>query len=297
MKQVLLLISLGFLFSQTEVDTTKKLPVFDLSKGFNIPGIIPKNMPMANQFVLFPHEIEEIKQTARDYDPEPVTKDDLVIMETNRGTMQLKFFPDVAPKHCRNFKKLANSGFYDRTAFHRIIPGFMIQGGDINSRDNDPKNDGLGGPGWTVDAEFNDISHKRGVLSMARSKDPNSAGSQFFICVADSPHLDGAYTAFGEVIENVHVADHIVKTPTEYMQAKRMSKESIPDGEDPDNWITLRDSKTGQKLYSKVPKFKKKSDYEYEMRNKMNSDRPSLPLTIMKLRVLKESEIQDTQAE
>ena len=203
----------------------------------------------------------------------------------------------MAPKHCRNFKKLANSGFYDKTAFHRIIPGFMIQGGDINSRDNDPKNDGQGGPGWTVDAEFNDISHKRGVLSMARSKDPNSAGSQFFICVADSPHLDGDYTAFGEVIENVHVADHIVKTPTEYMQAKRMSKESIPDGEDPDNWITLRDSKTEQKLYSKVPQFKKKADYEYEMRNKMNSNRPSLPLTIVKLRVLKESEIQDTQAE
>ena len=132
---------------------------------------------------------------------------------------------------------------------------------------------------------------------MARSKDPNSAGSQFFICVADSPHLDGKYTAFGEVIENVHVADHIVKTPTEYMQAKRMSKENIPDGEDPDNWITLRDIKTGKKLYSKVPQFKKKADYEYEMRNKMNSDRPSLPLTIVKLRVLKESEIQDPQAE
>ena len=296
MKQILIFIWVGVLFSQTEVDTTKKLPIFDLSKGFNIPGIIPKNM-LANQLLLYPKEIEAIKQKARDYNPEPVTKDDLVIMETNRGTMKLKLFPDVAPKHCRNFKKLANSGYYDRTTFHRIIPGLMIQGGDINSRDNDPKNDGLGGPGWTVDAEFNDISHKRGVLSMARSKDPNSAGSQFFICVADSPHLDGAYTAFGEVIENMHVADHIVKTPTEYMQAKRMSKESIPDGEDPDNWITLRDSKTGQKLYSKVPQFKKKEDYEYEMRNKMNSDRPSLPLTIVKLRVLKESDVQDIQAE
>ena len=188
-------------------------------------------------------------------------------------------------------------GFYDKTSFHRIIPGFIIQGGDINSRDNDPKNDGEGGPGWTVDAEFNEISHKRGVLSMARSRDPNSAGSQFFICVADAPHLDGKYTAFGEVIENVHVVDHIVKTPTEYMQAKRMSKESIPNGEDPDNWITLRDSKTGQKLYSKVPQFKKKTDYEYEMRNKIKSDRPSLPLTIIKLRVTKQAKTQDTQTE
>ena len=295
MKQVLLLISLGFLFSQTNVDTTNKLPVFNLSKGFNIPGIIPKNMPMANQFVLLPHEIEEIKQKARDYDPQPVTKDDLVIIETNRGTMKLKLFPDVAPKHCRNFKKLANSGYYDRTAFHRIIPGFMIQGGDINSRDNDPKNDGLGGPGWTVDAEFNNISHKRGVLSMARSKDPNSAGSQFFICVADSPHLDGDYTAFGEVIENVHVADHIVNTPTEYMQAKQMSKENIPTGEDPDNWITLQDPKTRKKLYCKVPQLKKKSDYEYEMRKKIKSDRPALPLTIVKIRIGLQSDSKDSQ--
>ena len=297
MKQILLLISCGLLISQAEIDTTKKLPVFDLSKGFNTPGIIPKNMPLANQYVLLPHEIEAIKQNARDYNPEPVTKDDIVVLETNRGTMRLKLFHDVAPKHCKNFKKLANSSYYDRTAFHRIIPGFMIQGGDINSRDNDPKNDGQGGPGWTVDAEFNDIPHKRGILSMARSRDPNSAGSQFFICVADSPHLNGQYTAFGEVIENVHVVDHIVKTPTEYMQAKRMSRESIPDGEDPDNWITLRDQKTGQKLYSKVPQVRKKTDYEFEMRNKMNSDRPSLPLTIVKLRVIKQSEVPDTQAE
>ena len=298
MKQVLLLISLGLLFSQAEIDTTEKLPVFDFSKGFNIPGIIPKQMPIANKLALLPYEIEAIKQKARNYDPEPVTNDDIVIMETNRGTMKLKLFPDVAPRHCRNFKKLANSGFYDGTAFHRIIPGFMIQGGDINSRDNDPKNDGQGGPGWKVDAEFNNISHKRGILSMARSRDKNSAGSQFFICVADAPHLDGAYTAFGEVIEKVHVADHIVKTPTEYDQAKRLSKESIPDGEDPDNWIKLRDQKTGQKLFSKVPQFKKKSDYEYEMRNKiMNSNRPSLPLTIVTLRVIKQSEIQETQAE
>ena len=297
MKYILLLISLGLLFSQAIIDTTKKLPVLDLSKSLNIPGIIPKKMSMANHFVLLPHEIEEIKQKSRDYTPEAVTKDDLVIMETNRGIMKLKLFPEVAPKHCRNFKKLANSGYYDRTAFHRIIPGFMIQGGDINSRDNDPKNDGHGGPGWTVDAEFNDISHKRGILSMARSRDPNSAGSQFFICVADSPHLDGQYTTFGEVIENVHVVDHIVKTPTEYMQAKRVSRESIPEGEDPDNWITLRDQKTGQKLYSKVPQLRNKTDYEYEMRIKMNSDRPSLPLTILKLRVITQSKNQKTQVE
>ena len=297
MKNLLILLLSGYLFSQAKTDTTGKFPVFDLSKGFNIPGVIPKDLPLANQLGLFPREIEAIKQKAKEFNPDPVTKDDLVIMETSRGTMKLKLFPDVAPKHCNNFKKLANSGFYDGTTFHRIIPGFMIQGGDINSRDNDPKNDGQGGPGWSIDAEFNELPHKRGVLSMARSSDPNSAGSQFFICVQDASHLDGKYTAFGEVIEEVHVVDHIVKTPTDYIQAKRMSRESIPDGEDPDNWITLRDQKTKQKLYSKVPQFKKKTDYEYEMRNKINSDRPSLPLTIVKLRVLKESETQDTPAE
>ena len=292
-KIVILIILAGLLFSQAEKDTVKKIPYFDLSKGFNIPGIIPKNMPLANQFVLFPHEIEAIKQKAKDYTPEPVSEDDIVILETNRGTMKLKLFPDVAPNHCKNFKKLANSGFYDKTAFHRIIPGFMIQGGDINSRDNDPKNDGHGGPGWTVDAEFNEISHKRGILSMARSADPNSAGSQLFICVADAPHLDGQYTVFGEVIEKVHIVDHIVNTSTEYDQAIRLSKESIPEGEDPDNWITLKDPKTKKKLYSKIPQYKKKSDYEYEMRNKIKSDKPSLVLTIEKVRVIKKSEMKD----
>ena len=293
MKKIIILILTGLLFSRAEQDTVKKIPYFDLSKGFNIPGIIPKNMPLANQFVLFPHEIEAIKQKAKDYIPEPVSEDDIVILETNRGTMKLKLFPDVAPNHCKNFKKLANSGFYDKTAFHRIIPGFMIQGGDINSRDNDPKNDGHGGPGWTVDAEFNEISHKRGILSMARSADPNSAGSQFFICVADALHLDGKYTVFGEVIEKVHIVDHIVNTPTEYDQAIRLSKESIPEGEDPDNWITLKDPKTKKKLYSKIPQYKKKTDYEYEMRKKIKSDKPALALTIEKVRVLKRSEMEN----
>ena len=293
MKKIIILILTGLLFSRAEQDTVKKIPYFDLSKGFNIPGIIPKNMPLANQFVLLTYEIESIKQKAKDYSPEPVSEDDIVILETNRGTMKLKLFPDVAPNHCKNFKKLANSGFYDKTTFHRIIPGFMIQGGDINSRDNDPKNDGHGGPGWTVDAEFNEISHKRGILSMARSTDPNSAGSQFFICVADAPHLDGQYTVFGEVIEKVHIVDHIVNTPTEYDQAIRLSKESIPEGEDPDNWITLKDPKTKKKLYSKIPQYKKKTDYEYEMRKKIKSDKPALALTIEKVRVLKKSEMEN----
>ena len=288
MKKIIILILFSLLFTQIQKDSVNKVPNVDFSKGFNIPGIIPEKIPyMAHEVFLFPEEIEAIKQKAKSFIPSSVTKNDVVVLETNRGIMKLKLFPEIAPKHCLNFKKLANSGFYDGTAFHRIIPGFMIQGGDINSRDNDPDNDGQGGPGWTVDAEFNDIKHKRGVLSMARSRNPNSAGSQFFICVADSPHLDGKYTAFGEVIENFHVIDHIVNTPTNYIQAKRMSRKVIPNGEDPNDWITFRDTKTGERLYSKIPQYKKKADYEYEMRKKINSDRPSLPLTIEKIRVEK----------
>ena len=293
MKKIILIIIVGFLMGEANSDSLKvdgekpKIPIgFDLSKGFNIPGLIPKNLIPGTKTFLFPHEIEVIKEAAKNFNPEPVTEDDIVIMETTRGTMKLKLFPNVAPNHCKNFKKLANSGFYDKTKFHRIIPGFMIQGGDINSRDNDGKNDGHGGPGWTVNAEFNDIPHKRGILSMARSSDPNSAGSQFFICVADAPHLDGKYTVFGEVIDKVHIVDHIVNTPTENSQAIMMSKESIPDGEDPDDWITLKDPKTKKKLYSKIPKNMRKTDYEYDMRNKIKSDKPAIQVIIEKVRVV-----------
>tara|TARA_B110000116_G_scaffold255969_1_gene254746 strand:- start:222 stop:1145 length:924 start_codon:yes stop_codon:yes gene_type:complete len=294
MKKILLFMIVGFLMGEGVSDSLKvdsekpKLPIgLDLSKGFNIPGLIPKNLTSGIKMYLFPHEIEIIKEAAKNFNPEPVTNDDIVIMETNRGTMKLRLFPDVAPNHCKNFKKLANSGFYDKTKFHRIIPGFMIQGGDINSRDNDGKNDGHGGPGWTIDAEFNEISHKRGILSMARSADPNSAGSQFFICVTDAPHLDGQYTVFGEVIDKVHIVDHIVNTTTEHSQAVMMSKESIPDGEDPDDWITLKDPKTKNKLYSKIPKNMRKTAYEYDMRNKIKSDKPAIPVFIEKVRVIK----------
>jgi peptidyl-prolyl cis-trans isomerase B (cyclophilin B) len=293
MKKIILIFIVGFLMGEANSDSLKvdgekpKIPIdFDLSKGINIPGLDPKNLNSGMKTFLFPYEIEIIKEAAKNFNPEPVTDDDIVIIETTRGTMKLKLFPNDAPNHCKNFKKLANSGFYDKTKFHRIIPGFMIQGGDINSRDNDGKNDGHGGPGWTVNAEFNDIPHKRGILSMARSSDPNSAGSQFFICVADAPHLDGKYTVFGEVIDKVHIVDHIVNTPTENSQAIMMSKERIPDGEDPDDWITLKDPKTKKKLYSKIPKNMSKTDYEYNMRNKIKSDKPAIPVIMEKVRVV-----------
>ncbi|MCL4491892.1 MAG: peptidylprolyl isomerase [Nitrospiraceae bacterium] len=139
------------------------------------------------------------------------------VIETKFGDIELKFFPDAAPNHVNNFIELAKKGFYDGTTFHRIIPGFMIQGGDPNSKDPDKSKHGMGGPGYTVKAEFNEKSHKRGILSMARSANPDSAGSQFFICVADSTFLNRQYTVFGEVVSGMDVVDKIVSQPRDRM--------------------------------------------------------------------------------
>jgi cyclophilin family peptidyl-prolyl cis-trans isomerase len=135
------------------------------------------------------------------------------VIETKFGNIELAFFPDVAPNHVNNFIELAKKGFYDGTTFHRVIPGFMIQGGDPNSKDPDKSKHGMGGPGFNVKAEFNNKPHKRGTLSMARAASPDSAGSQFFICVSDSPFLDRQYTVFGEVTSGMEVADKIVSQP------------------------------------------------------------------------------------
>jgi cyclophilin family peptidyl-prolyl cis-trans isomerase len=135
------------------------------------------------------------------------------VIKTPYGNMTLEFFPEKAPNHVKNFLDLAKKGFYDGCTFHRVIPGFMIQGGCPNSKQDASGTPGTGGPGYNVDAEFNDISHKRGILSMARSQDPNSAGSQFFVVVKDSLFLDGQYTAFGRVVDGMDAADKIVALP------------------------------------------------------------------------------------
>ncbi|GJM04619.1 MAG: peptidylprolyl isomerase [marine bacterium B5-7] len=132
------------------------------------------------------------------------------VIETKFGDIELRFFPGDAPKHVENFLTLAKSGFYNGTIFHRVIPGFMIQGGDPNTKGTDKSLYGTGGPDHSVPAEFNKRPHKRGILSMARSQDPNSAGSQFFIVVQDSKFLDGQYTVFGEVTKGMEIADKIV---------------------------------------------------------------------------------------
>ena len=146
------------------------------------------------------------------------------------GVMKAELYPDIAPNTVNNFISLVQSGFYDGTIFHRVIPGFMIQGGD-------PEGSGMGGPGYCIKGEFsqngfqNDLIHTRGVLSMARTMDPDSAGSQFFIMVDDAPHLDGAYAAFGKVIEGLDTADAIVGAKRDYSdrprQDQRMKKVTV----------------------------------------------------------------------
>src|SRR5712692_4934516 len=134
-------------------------------------------------------------------------------IETNFGKIVFELLPDLAPETVRNFTKLAKSSFYDGTLFHRVIPGFMIQGGDPNTKKPDKSKWGLGGPGYTIKAEFNSNSHLRGIVSMARATDPNSAGSQFFIVTTDSTFLDRQYTVFGHVQQGMNVADKIVNLP------------------------------------------------------------------------------------
>ena len=138
---------------------------------------------------------------------------ELAVIETTLGDIELELQNDIAPGHVKNFKDLAEKGFYDGTTFHRVIPGFMIQGGDPNTKSDDRSSHGMGGPGYTIKAEFSSTPHTRGVLSMARSQDPDSAGSQFFVVVKDSSFLDNQYTAFGRVTKGMEVVDKIVSVP------------------------------------------------------------------------------------
>ena len=136
-----------------------------------------------------------------------------VIIKTDFGSIKFSLPPDIAPETVRNFLELAKSGFYNGTLFHRVIPGFMIQGGDPNTKNPDKNMWGQGGPGFNLKAEFSPRSHLRGIVSMARSTDPDSAGSQFFIVTSDSTFLDRQYTVFGEVVDGMEVADKIVDLP------------------------------------------------------------------------------------
>jgi len=171
---------------------------------------------------------EPKKEEAKPASPADVKE--VAVLKTSEGEMVLEFWPDVAPGHVENFKKLARQGFYDGTCFHRVIKGFMIQGGDPLTKDEASKSRwGTGDPGYKIKAEFNSKPHVRGVLSMARSQDPNSAGSQFFVCHGSPRQLDNQYTAFGKLIKGDDVLEKIATTPTEPgdRPVKRMNVESI----------------------------------------------------------------------
>lgn len=154
-----------------------------------------------------------------------VPKAPKAIIKTKFGDMEIKFFPDLAPRHVENFIKLAKSGFYNGTTFHRLVPNFVIQGGDPNTKDSRKRElYGTGGPGWKLQPEFNETPHKRGIVSMARGPEPDSAGSQFFIVVEDALSLDRKYTVFGQVTRGMGVADKIVNLPAD---EKQMAKERV----------------------------------------------------------------------
>jgi len=202
-KAIVVITVLSLLFSCNEEE--KKQSEQSAEKG---ESAVQQKEPW--QKTLTKEEIQNIKEKVTNLKGEEVKPNEIGIIETTLGTIKIEFYPDVAPIHCRNFKKLANSGFYDGTTFHRVIPQFVIQGGDILSRDDNPNNDGYGDPGYNIPAEFSNLQHKRGILSMARGNNPNSAGSQFFIMHADVPSLDGKYSIFGKVIEGMDVVDKIV---------------------------------------------------------------------------------------
>ena len=175
-------------------------------------------------------EAKPVTKSAAKDDKSPMNTKEVAVIRTTEGEMVIEFWPDVAPKTVENFKTLAKKGFYDGTCFHRVIKGFMIQGGD--SLTKDPSKEarwGTGDPGYKVKAEFNSRNHERGVISMARSNDPDSAGSQFFICHGAPSFLDGKYTAFGKLIKGDDVLEKIATTPTHPQDRpdKRMAVESI----------------------------------------------------------------------
>ena len=168
--------------------------------------------------ILTAEQIEAIMEEVSAMEMPTIEADEVAVMETSLGTMVIEFDVANAPVHAANFKKLVMAGYYDGISFHRVIPGFMIQGGDINSRDDDPNNDGVGGPGYTIAAEIHN-PHKKGTLAAARTggamnPERRSSGSQFYFCHVDIPHLDGEYTVYGQVIEGMDVIDKIAAVKT-----------------------------------------------------------------------------------
>ena len=274
----------------------EKSPLLDLKHNnlvLNLGVDIFKN-PIDRSKILIPAQIDEIKKRAREFQVEPVTDQDIVIFETSLGTMKLNLFNKLAPNHCNNFKKLSNSGFYDETLIFRVVQKFMVQGGDLLTRDGNIENDGTGNPGWTIDAEINNTKHKKGILSMAHGSDLNSAGSQFFICTGESQHLDENYTAFGEVVENYNLLEIIQNVPSESKQIISLSENSIPENSK-DNWLiyVFNDNE----LFFRIPETETEDSYRQFITDRIsNIYRPSIPITIKKIRVIDRNKISENES-
>ena len=285
-----LFLILSFLYSGIDsVKKYEKLPPIDWNKGglvfesdIKLEEFLKKNK---TKEVLSNDQIEQIKNNAKNFQNDEVYVDDIVIIETTHGTMKFKLFSDIAPNNCRNFKKLANSTFYDETLFHRIIPDFILQGGDILTRDAEDENDGTGNPGWTIDAEFSNLKHKKGTLSMHRIKnDINSAGSQFFITLSRQKKLDNNYTIIGEIIEGLTVLDMISNVPSESKIAFRLLRNKIPKNSKSDNWhqIIYRDNE----YFIEIPTHVNKESFKKMILNRLeNNTTPSVPIKVKKIRV------------
>lgn len=223
MKTSALIFSIGLislLHSQVGTAITLK------SDGSILPSVDKFQTQTGSQDPTATKVMDKKPSTSALADSVPLDGEEVAVIETTHGTIVVRFFEDVAPGHVKNFKDLAKKGFYDGTTFHRVIPSFMIQGGDPNTKGTDKSRYGTGGPGYQIKAEFSKVPHVRGILSMARSSDPDSAGSQFFIMHKKSPHLDGQYSVFGQVVktgkeeegkesEGLAVVDKIVATPAE----------------------------------------------------------------------------------
>ena len=237
--------------------------------------------------ILYPPQIEDIKLKAKEFNPKPITENDTIILSTSLGNMKFKFYNKASPKSSLNFKKLANSHFYDKTLFHYVISKFIIQGGDILSRNQDPQDDGYGGPGWAIEAEYNDLIHNRGTLSMVRaSTDPNSAGSQFFISLNENKTLDDKYTVFGYLINGDHILSRISAIDTENSQAKLLCKLKIPENTNVIEWVEVFDPQSKQMIYSKIPDNQDKESYKNMMQTRLNNYyRPGIPIVIDSIRV------------
>jgi len=295
MKKLLILLYVtSFIFCVEELNSgDKDLPEIDLRKGL----IFESDIHLQKYFdkggrqgrkILSLVEIDDIKLKAKEYIKEPVNDDEIAILETSFGVLKFKLFPNISPENCTNFKKLANSSFYDHTLFHKLIPNFLVQGGDILSRDAEEENDGFGNPGWTIDAEFSDLLHKKGTLSMHRVKnDPNSAGSQFFITLSRQEQLDKNYTVIGEIIDGENVLDIISNISSQSKIAFKMLKRYIPENQDPSKWEEV--ILNSKKYYVNIPDDVDKGPFIKMLLDRIeNRTKPSVPIVIKSLRVQKD---------